>query len=54
LRAVLARIGVIAGEQVFEDLAEQFGIKRYFFVQRGVLVDGEFVAVEQIDQPLDG
>ena len=37
---------VVRGEQVFEDLAEEFGIKGDFLIDRRVLDDGELVTVQ--------
>jgi hypothetical protein len=44
---------VVGGEEVFEDFAEQFGIEGDFLIDRGVLDDGEFVAVQDGDEAGD-
>ena len=45
-----AGFGVVGGEEVLEDLAQQFGVEGDFLFDRGVLRDGELVAVEGVDQ----
>ncbi|MCY1356130.1 hypothetical protein D9M69_425720 [compost metagenome] len=49
-----AGVRVVAGQQVLEHLAQQFGVQRHFFIQRRVLVHRESVAVQQVDQSFDG
>ena len=44
---------VVGGEQVLEDLAEQFGVERDFLLDGGVFSDGELVAVEGVDEAAD-
>ena len=48
-----AGLRVVGGEEVLEDLAEQFGVEGDFFFEGGVLFDGEFVAVEDVNQAAD-
>jgi hypothetical protein len=45
--------GVAGGQEVFEDLAGQFGVEGDLLVQRGVFGDGEVVAVEDVDEATD-
>ena len=45
-----AGFGVDRREQVLEHLAQEFGIQGHFPLGGGVFLDGEFVAVEQVDQ----
>ena len=44
---------VVGGEEVLEDFAEQFGVKRDFLIDGGVLDDGELVTVQDADQAGD-
>ena len=41
-------------DQIFEDLAEHFGVNGDFFFQRLGLVDGEVVAVEHVEDARAG
>lgn len=50
MRAVVLGIRVVAGEQVFEHLAEEFRVERDFFFYRGVFLDGELVTLEDFQQ----
>lgn len=48
-----AGLGVVGGEKVLEDLAEQLGVKRDFFLDGGVFGNGELVAVKNVNEPRD-
>ena len=48
------RFGVIGGEQVLKDAAEQLGVEGDFLLNRCVLGDGELIAVEDVDDAADG
>ena len=50
LAGVLAGFGVVGGEEVLEDLAEQFRVERDVLLDGRVLLDGELVAVEEPDE----
>jgi hypothetical protein len=43
---------VVGGEEVLEDLAEQFGVEGDFLIDGGVLDDGELVAVQDGMRPV--
>ena len=45
-----AGFGVDGGQQVFEDFAQEFRVQGHFLLGGGVFLDGEFVAVEKIDE----
>ena len=49
-----AALRVVGGEQVLEDLAEQFGIQGDFLFRGRAFLDGEAVAVEHAEQPGGG
>lgn len=42
--------GVVGGQQVFKDLAQELRVQGDLLFNRGVFGDGEFVAVQDIDQ----
>ena len=44
---------VVGGEEVLEDLAEEFGVEGDFLIDGGVLDDGELVAVQDADEAGD-
>ncbi len=46
-------LGVVGGQQVLEDLAEQLGVERHFLFDRRILRNGELVAVQDVNQPAD-
>ena len=48
-----ASLGIVGGEQVFEDLAEQFRVESDFLLDGGVFGNGEFVALEDVDEAAD-
>jgi hypothetical protein len=51
LRKTRDLIAAIGGD--FEDLAEELGVEGDFLLQRGILLDGELVAGEDLDQAAD-
>ncbi|MCG3139975.1 MAG: hypothetical protein HDKAJFGB_00912 [Anaerolineae bacterium] len=46
-----ARFGIVGGEQIFKDFAEQFGVERDFLFKRRIFVNRKFVAVQEPHQP---
>ena len=50
LAGALLGLRVVGGQQVLEDLTQQLRVQGHFHLYRGVLLDGELVVVEQINE----